>query len=57
MGGKSFTHGANVSNRTVNNGMAMGGGNKKIKIDQSEFRLQCCINCGANIVVENVSGF
>ena len=32
----------------------MGGGNTKIKMDQSEFRLQCRISCGANHVIENV---
>jgi hypothetical protein len=33
---------------------ATGGINKKIKIDQSNFRLQCRINCGADQVVKNV---
>ena len=32
----------------------MGGGNKKIKRDGLEFRLQCRISCGANIVIKNV---
>jgi hypothetical protein len=32
----------------------MGGGNKKIKRDGAEFRLQCRISCGANIVIKNV---
>jgi hypothetical protein len=32
----------------------MGGGNKKIKRDGEEFRLQCRISCGANIVIKNV---
>jgi hypothetical protein len=31
-----------------------GRGNKKIKIDLSEFRLQCRVSCGADHVVENV---
>ena len=35
-------------------GITMGGGNKKIKMDQSEFRLQCRISCGADHVIENV---
>jgi hypothetical protein len=35
-------------------GEKMGGGNKKLKMDQSEFRLQCRISCGADHVVENV---
>jgi hypothetical protein len=33
---------------------AGGRGNKKIKIDLSEFRLQCRVSCGADHVVENV---
>jgi hypothetical protein len=35
-------------------GITMGGGNKKIKMDQSVFRLQCRISCGADHVIENV---
>jgi hypothetical protein len=35
-------------------GETMGGGNKKLKLDQSEVRLQCRISCGADHVVENV---
>ena len=35
-------------------GKAMGEGNKKLKIDLSDFRLQCRISCGADHVVENV---
>jgi hypothetical protein len=31
-----------------------GRGNKKIKIDLSEFRLQCRVSCGSDHVVENV---
>jgi hypothetical protein len=34
--------------------MAMGVGNKKMKMDVTDFRLQCRINCGADHVVENV---
>jgi hypothetical protein len=33
---------------------AGGRGNKKIKIDLSEFRLQCRVSCGADHVVKNV---
>jgi hypothetical protein len=39
---------------SVVHGKAMSGGNKKMKIDQSEFRLQCRISCGADHVVKNV---
>ena len=35
-------------------GKAMGGDNKKMKIDPSALRLQCRISCGADHVVENV---
>jgi hypothetical protein len=35
-------------------GGEMGNCNKKLRIDQSEFRLQCRISCGADHVVENV---
>jgi hypothetical protein len=35
-------------------GITMSGGDKKIKMDQSEFRLQCRISCGADHVIENV---
>jgi len=35
-------------------GETMGGGNKKMKIDQPEFRKLCRISCGADHVVENV---
>jgi hypothetical protein len=37
----------------IDNGVAMGD-NKKLKIDVMEFRLQCCISCGADHVVNNV---
>lgn len=33
---------------------AMGGGSNKMKTDLSDFRLQCCISCGADHVVEIV---
>jgi len=33
---------------------AMGEGNKKMRMDQSDFRLQCRISCGADHVIENV---
>jgi hypothetical protein len=32
----------------------MGGDNEKIKRDGAEFRLQCRISCGANIVIKNM---
>ena len=35
-------------------GKVIGGGNKKLKVDQSDLRLQCHVSCGANHVVENV---
>ena len=35
-------------------GETTGGDNKKIQIDQSEFRLLCHTRCGANHVIENV---
>lgn len=28
--------------------------NKKLKMDESEFRIQCCIGCGADHIIENV---
>ena len=34
-------------------GETMGGGNKKMKIDQPEFRKLCRISCGADHVIEN----
>ena len=37
-----------------NHGDKMGNCNKKLRIDQSEFRLQCRISCGADHVVQNV---
>jgi hypothetical protein len=35
-------------------GVAMGDCNKKMKMDQSDFRLNCRISCGADHVVENL---
>jgi hypothetical protein len=35
-------------------GETMGGGNEKMEIDESEYRLQCRVSCGADHVVENV---
>jgi hypothetical protein len=35
-------------------GKMMDTSNKKMKMDSSDFRLQCHINCGADHVVENV---
>ena len=39
---------------SLDHGKTMGGGNKKMKMDESEFRLQCRISCGADAVIENV---
>jgi len=39
---------------SLGNGKVIGGGNKKLTVDQSDFRLQCRVRCGANHVVENV---
>ena len=36
----------------LDDGKTMGGSNKKMKMDESEFRLQCRISCGADAVVE-----
>jgi hypothetical protein len=43
---------ARISN--LDHGKVIGGGNKKLKVDQSEFRSQCRVSCGADQVVENV---
>jgi hypothetical protein len=40
--------------RMDNDSKAGGRGNKKMTCDQSDFRLQCRISCGADHVVENV---
>ncbi len=45
---------AKMNDSRLDHGETTGGGNKKMKIDQSDFRLHCRINCGANHVVENV---
>ena len=45
---------AKMDDSRLDHGETTGGGNKKMKIDQSDFRLHCRINCGANHVVENV---
>ena len=39
---------------SLGDGKTMGGSNKKMKMDESEFRLQCRISCGADAVIENV---
>ena len=39
---------------SLDHGKAMGEGSKKLKIDQTDFRLLCRINCGADHVIENV---
>jgi len=39
---------------SLDHGKTMGGGNKKMKMDESEFRLQCRISCGADAVIVNV---
>jgi hypothetical protein len=44
----------NIDASKKDNSVAMGGGNKKLKIDTSDFRLQCRTNCGAGFVIENV---
>ena len=38
----------------LDDGKTMGGSNKKMKMDELEFRLQCRISCGADAVIENV---
>ena len=38
----------------LDDGKTMGGSNKKMKMDESEFKLQCRISCGADAVIENV---
>jgi hypothetical protein len=39
---------------SMDDGNTMVGGKKKLKMDLSDFRLQCRISCGAEQVVENV---
>jgi hypothetical protein len=43
-----------IDNSSLGHGGKMDTSNKKMKMDSSEFRLQCRINCGADHVVENV---
>jgi len=45
---------AKIDASNADQGATMGGGNKKMKMDQSDSRLQCRISCGADHVVENV---
>jgi hypothetical protein len=43
-----------MDNSTLEQGDVIGRGNKKMKFDQSDFRLQCRVSCGADHVVQNV---
>ena len=43
----------NIEASDTDNCVAMGD-NKKLKIDVSDFRPQCCISCGADYVIYNV---
>jgi hypothetical protein len=43
-----------MDNSILEQGDVIGRGNKKMKFDQSDFRLQCRVSCGADHVVENV---
>jgi hypothetical protein len=43
-----------MDNSILEQGDVIGRDNKKMKYDQSNFRLQCRVSCGANHVVENV---
>jgi hypothetical protein len=43
-----------IEDSSLDHGKMQVGGNKKMKMDSSDFRLQCRINCGADHVVENV---
>ena len=43
-----------MDNSILEQGDTIGRGNKKMKFDHSDFRLQCRISCGAEQVVENV---
>ena len=38
---------------SLDDGKTIGGGTKKMKMDESEFRLQCRISCGADAVIKN----
>jgi hypothetical protein len=43
-----------MDNSSFKHGNVMDRGNKKMEIDQSDFRLQCRISCGADQVVKSV---
>jgi hypothetical protein len=43
-----------IDNSSLGHGGTMDTRNKKMKMDPSEFRLQCRISCGADQVIENV---
>jgi hypothetical protein len=45
---------AKIDASNTDQGATMGGGNKELKFDQSEFRQKCRITCGADHVVKNV---
>jgi hypothetical protein len=45
---------AKMDDSNFDQGKTTGRGNKKSKIDPSEFRLKCRISCGADHVIENV---
>jgi hypothetical protein len=45
---------ARIDDASVDHGKVMGSGNKKMKVDLTDFRLQCRISCGADHVLENV---
>jgi hypothetical protein len=45
---------ARIDDASVDRGKVMGSGNKKMKMDLSDFRLQCRVSCGADHVLENV---
>ena len=45
---------ARIDDSNFDQGKTTGRGNKKMKMDPSEFRLKCRISCGADHVIENV---
>jgi hypothetical protein len=45
---------ARIDDASVDCSKVMGSGNKKMKMDSSDFRLQCRVSCGADHVLENV---
>jgi hypothetical protein len=45
---------ARIDDASVDHGKVMGSGNKKMKMDSSDFRLQCRVSCGSDHVLENV---